>query len=423
MPAVCLHLQAHIPERLVGFNVFNESDRYFDADANRAYTRWIAGRAFVPALGLLQDNIERTRGDFRIGLSLSGLTALALQQHAPQALSILNLLTATGEVEFTAQTQAHSLSGLVDATEFARQIESHCAMVEQCFGQRPSLFCNTESIYSDGIGAAAADHAHRFLGVLASAPGVDPTSTYRCGVRPELTVMVRHGPLSDTLTQGFAHDRQGGPLTADGFAARVAEVEGELVNLFLDLELFGAQHWSSSGILRFLDRLPRALLDRGCYFVTPAEALDAVDGGTLLRQPIPQAGTVSRDPDTRPGTTAWLGNMMQRSAAQRVFGLAGRVRGAAASGDHAALLRDWVRLTASDHLLFMNTQVPLELSRPRLVSPYDSPYDAYINIMNIVDHLESRLPEVSDLPDATSREPRAVASRPALGPVCEEPLP
>ena len=156
-----------------------------------------------------------------------------------------------------------------------------------------------------------------------------------------------------------------------------------LRNLFMDFETFGEHHGEDTGILRFLRELPAEVLSLGRRFLTPREILDEFDPVEVFSTP----ATISWA-DTARDESAWLGNDLQRSAADALYGLSGAVR---AHGD-AQLRRDWHRLTTSDHLYYMSTKGTNDGAVHRYFSPYDSPYDAYVNFINVLDNLRERLP-------------------------------
>jgi alpha-amylase len=61
----------------------------------------------------------------------------------------------------------------------------------------------------------------------------------------------------------------------------------------------------------------------------------------------------------------------------------------------AEMLEDWRRLTTSDHFYYMGTKYFADGAAHRYFSPYDSPYDSYVNFMNVLDNLRTRLSGVS----------------------------
>ena len=71
---------------------------------------------------------------------------------------------------------------------------------------------------------------------------------------------------------------------------------------------------------------------------------------------------------------------MQQNAFEELFALSGKVE---ATGDEA-IERTYSRLQCSNHFNYMSTKfIPVE-QRLKKVSPYSSPYDAYINYMNVL---------------------------------------
>jgi HK97 family phage portal protein len=54
---------------------------------------------------------------------------------------------------------------------------------------------------------------------------------------------------------------------------------------------------------------------------------------------------------------------------------------------------DWRKLTTSDHFYYMCTKYWADGDVHKYFSPYDSPYDAYINFMNVLDNIRTRAGE------------------------------
>jgi len=55
------------------------------------------------------------------------------------------------------------------------------------------------------------------------------------------------------------------------------------------------------------------------------------------------------------------------------------------------LLRDWRLLHTSDHFYYMCVKYFSDGAVHKYFNPYDSPYDSYINFMNVLDNLRGRL--------------------------------
>src|SRR5512145_917579 len=65
------------------------------------------------------------------------------------------------------------------------------------------------------------------------------------------------------------------------------------------------------------------------------------------------------------------------------------------------LLADWRKLTTSDHFYYMCTKYWADGDVHKYFSPYESPYDSYINFMNVLDNVVTRLRGDSILAPAT----------------------
>jgi alpha-amylase len=97
--------------------------------------------------------------------------------------------------------------------------------------------------------------------------------------------------------------------------------------------------------------------------------------------------------------SAWLGNAMQSNALHEVYRLEKLVR----QTRDERLLEDWRKLQTSDHFYYMCTKYFADGSAHHYFNPYDSPYDSYINFMNVLNNLKSRCERaLPGVPSATS---------------------
>ena len=91
--------------------------------------------------------------------------------------------------------------------------------------------------------------------------------------------------------------------------------------------------------------------------------------------------------DTERDLSAWLGNSMQSNSLYEIFQMEETVK---ASGNEQ-MLEDWRKLLTSDHFYYMCTKWFADGDVHKYFNPYDSPYDSYINFMNIMDNLNKRI--------------------------------
>jgi alpha-amylase len=89
-----------------------------------------------------------------------------------------------------------------------------------------------------------------------------------------------------------------------------------------------------------------------------------------------------------------MGNPIQDSALRAYFALEADVRSCASElgGDEGReLMETWRRLGTSDQFYYMCTKFFADGDVHKYFSPYESPYDAHIIFMNVMEDLSLRL--------------------------------
>ena len=390
MASVVFYFQVHQPFRLRHYSIFDSGTNYFDDEANAAICRKVADKCYLPTNALILDLIRRHEGRFRVSYSLTGLAIEQFRRFAPDVLDSFLELGATGCVEFIAETYHHSLAFLYRRDEFIDQTQAHRAMIADLFGQKPRVFRNTELTYNNDMAQVVEQMG--FDGVITE--GADqvlghrsPTYLYSPPNCKQLRMLLKNYRLSDDIAFRFGdRDWQQWPMTAEKFAAWVHQINGNgyVCNLFMDYETFGEHQWADTGIFDFLGELPGKVMASGENdFLTVSEAIDRYPTSGELDVPHMISWA-----DTERDISAWLGNSMQANALYEVYALADEVRDC---GD-AALVDDWRKLQTSDHFYYMCTKYFADGDVHKYFNPYQSPYDSYINYMNILDSIRSRIP-------------------------------
>lgn len=189
---------------------------------------------------------------------------------------------------------------------------------------------------------------------------------------------MRNSKLSDDIAFRFSDTSWDAfPLTADKYIDWIASTpaDEQIINICLNLETFGGMQPASTGIFQFLEALPRFAAERGVEFWTPSEAVSKLKsvGELAVVHPI-SAADEARD------TSAWLGNALQREALDKLYAAGERVR----LCEDRRLKQDWWYLQASDHFYYMSTKHFADGSVHANFSPYETPYQAFINYMNVL---------------------------------------
>ncbi|MDX2247257.1 MAG: glycoside hydrolase family 57 protein [Bacteroidia bacterium] len=389
MPSVCLYFQVHQPYRLRPQSVFHigSHHKYWNKRLNQSVLNRVVEHCYLPANEVILSQIQKHEGRFRVAYSLSGVLIEQLENQHPAVLDSFRRLADTGCVEFLAETYYHSLSFLYQREEFLRQVLLHRDKIKSFFGQEPRVFRNTELIYQNHLAFFVSQMG--YAGILAEGTqeglyGRSPNYLYHPTHLEKTKLLLRNYALSDDVSFRFG-DRKWihFPLHTDVYAGWIASQHGEVVCIGMDYETFGEHHKESSGILKFLEALPKAVLQTGGIdFQTPSQIFEkyATHGVYDASRFQSWAGT---DKDITP----WLGNEMQEEAMQKIYALGAIVR----EKNSPELTREWSLLQTSDHFYYMATKTGAEANVHAHFSPWKSPYDAYICFMSALADFQIKL--------------------------------
>ncbi|MDH6342724.1 alpha-amylase [Parabacteroides sp. PFB2-12] len=385
MKTICFYFQIHQPFRLKRYRFFDigNDHYYYDDFQNEEIMHRIAERCLIPANRMMLDMIKSSGGKFKVAFSISGTALEQMEIYAPEVIDSFKELAATGNVEFLAETYAHSLSSLGDPEEFKNEITQHKNKIHAMFGVKPKVFRNTELIYSDDI--AELVYANGFKGMLTEGAKhvlgwKSPNYMYSSCVQPQLKLLLKNDRFSEDLSRRFNdYSWAEYPLTADKFISWIAATpeSEQIINLFMNYEVFGSLHPAESGIFDFFRALPRFAADNNISFSTPSDVFNLLKPVDCVTVPYPMSWA-----DEEKDTGSWLGNVLQKEAFQKINEISERVR----LVEDRRILQDWNYLQSSDHFYYMNTRHP-----GGGFSPYDNPYDAFNNYMNVLSDFISRV--------------------------------
>jgi alpha-amylase len=389
--AICFYFQVHQPFRLKRYRFFDlgHDHYYYDDFSNESIMRKVAENCYLPANEIMLDLILKNKGKFKVTFSLTGLVINQFRLYAPEVLESFKKLADTGMVEFLAETESHSLASIKTRSEFEHQVIAHRAMVKEFLGVETTSFRNTELIYSDQIGSWVADMGFKSMlteGAKHVLGWKSPNFLYCNSINPRLKVLLRNFVLSDDIAFRFSNRNWAEwPLTADKYASWLNKLapKSELINVFLDYETFGEHNHKDTGIFDFLQHMPGSVLKKTPYkFMTPTEVTDFLQPVSAISIPSPISWA-----DEERDITAWHGNELQVAALDKLYDLTDKV----CRCEDAAIKKDWEYLQASDHFYYMATKFFSDGAVHAYFNPYDTPYDAFMNYMNVLSDFEIRL--------------------------------
>jgi len=392
VPSICFYFEVHQPMRLNRFSVFNIGKTknpydYFNATLNEKIFEKVARKCYLPTNKLLLDLIEMHDKKFRISYSLTGTFIEYCKKHVPDIIDSFRALVDTGAVDLIEETYFHSLSGLYDELdEFEEQVMMHRHLMKDLFNYTPKVFRNTEAIYDNRIAKKVAEMGYK--GIITE--GTDRILGWRSPnylyspVEGDIKVLLRNYSLSDDI--GFRFSSQGWtgfPLTADKYASWMSRTPGDVINLFIDYETFGEHQWTETGIFEFLRHLPgEALAHEHLDFVTVNQVVDRFQSVGVIDVP----WAISWADEDRDVST-WLGNDMQRSCFRELQDIGRSLK----KQKKPELLDAWRKLQTSDHLYYISTKGFEDGAVHQYFSHYDTPYDGFMNYMNILQDFKKQL--------------------------------
>ncbi|MCU4174618.1 glycoside hydrolase family 57 protein [Carboxylicivirga sp. N1Y90] len=402
MRNVCLYFQVHQPFRFRRYRFFDigQDHYYYDDYTNESVLEKVKTKCYLPTNELLLKLIKKHKGQFKVCFSISGVAIDQFRLYAPEVLDSFKALVDTGHVELLAETYSHSLVALKDKDEFKKQVKLHVDTLEETFNYTPKVFRNTELIYSDAIGQMVNEMG--FSGMITEGAKhilgwKSPNFMYCNAINPKLKVLLKNFILSDDIA--FRFGNKGWcewPLTTKKYVdwlLRVDEKE-EVVNLFMDYETFGEHQWKETGIFEFLEGLPKEILkSKELEFATPSELVNELQPVSAIHVPNPISWA-----DEERDLTAWLGNEMQQEAFDKLYSLLPKVN----QCSDKKLLTDWRYLQTSDHFYYMSTKFFSDGEVHAYFNPYETPYEAFINYMNVLSDFSLRLN--AEVPESGSEQ-------------------
>ena len=116
--------------------------------------------------------------------------------------------------------------------------------------------------------------------------------------------------------------------------------------------------------------------------MTPSEIADTLQPVSAISVPSPISWA-----DEERDITAWLGNELQVAATDKLYQLSDKVK----QCNDPQMNKDWEYLQSSDHFYYMATKFFSDGAVHAYFNPYETPYDAFMNYMNVLSDFEIRV--------------------------------
>ena len=394
MKPICLFFQVHQPIRLRTYRFFDigVNHDYYNDYLNKMTVTKVGAQCYIPMNNLLMRLIDEFGDNVKISLSISGTTIEQMKWFAPDVLESFQKLVKTGNVELLSQPYNFSFSSIINKKLFMEQVKMENKLIKETFGIKPKAFKNTQLLYNDdlteqilklGYDTAIIEGARHILGWKPA------ENVYYSASNPKLKLLTRTCGLCDDISFRFGNKNWNEwPLTAEKFMDWVNRclIKGKCLTLALEYETFGDYYSADTGILDFIEDFIRRIISNDQMFMaTPSEITKLIAPAAPLNVPYNMTWA-----DEEKDTSAWLGNELQTEAFHKLYDLTDKV----AKREDPEIKKDFLFIQSVDNLLYMCTKLfVIKDAIQHQNSPYNSPYDAFINFMNVVNDLKLRVEE------------------------------
>jgi alpha-amylase len=149
MIKVCLNYKIHIPA-VRALNAFLKTGSYLQNDSNSETEKSIVEKYatnLLPYLRGLESVHHQSKGKFKAGMSVNGITLTHLLKHAPEVVEQLKKMHGKECIEILSEPWSHSVVPFFDAHTLIRQIKLHDISIESVFGVIPKIFIVHSPVY------------------------------------------------------------------------------------------------------------------------------------------------------------------------------------------------------------------------------------------------------------------------------------
>jgi alpha-amylase len=338
---ICLILDLRMPMFLRDFTLLEigRDNGYYDLERTENFFRTRYERSIRSLFDVLE-----TDSSIKISVFFSGNFLKLLSDNFPKEILRLRKLIEGKKMEVIGGSFSNSLASMYSLDIFSMDIDRHLQLVNKELNVTPTVFQNTENIYSNNIAQVL-----NFLGFKATFS--DPISWYLNGQHPR---QIFKAPFRKKFRILIMEQ-------ADNLIPDNDQDQLKIVRLVPHTETQG-KNWK--------DRLSELTSGHTSFLVE--DVLTRSSKEPLFSAPIPIGGMARTN-----GLDGLVQNPMQKKALETIFSMEREVL----ASNNEPLIHDWMGLCNVEYLIGMNPQW-VEGSRP---------YDIFIRYMNILTDIKLRV--------------------------------
>ncbi|WP_372773840.1 hypothetical protein [Mangrovibacterium sp.] len=377
----------HVPAllKVFRFSEIGHANYYFNDHHNELYLNELANSRILPFLRLVHQLGQRSQGKFKMSVSVSGTSLNLFQRYCPEVINELSHLVKQDCLKFLAATYADFIPDGISETVIAGQIKEHRRLIEQLFNQKPSFFRRIPGANRGGLIPVLSDL--KLSGII------DPFWKEEIKVSEEQTSVYRKHDFyiieeDHYIQNAIQRMKRQNPVITDELVAyelmkQLGTENTYSFTLTHDLSSLKQEYLSANFWKMFVDLFSPNPDNR---FVTASEL---VEPNNILLE--------SADCQIKKAVLeAW--NDLQLEANDALVNLSRLIQNSLDT--HPRM--DWRFLLDTEHLQFMSSKFFAEDYSTTHFTPYNSPYEAFTNFMNVVTDLSQKLESCAENKKQTS---------------------
>lgn len=384
MKNISITFLVHQPVSLGRYRFFDigNNSYYYDDYYNENKIRILTNECYLPNNFILLNLLTKYKGRFKASFSISGTSIDLFSLYAPEVLQSFRRLASEGGIEFLTETYSHSLASLKNIHEFRRQVYFHAKKIEEVFGNRPLVFHDTELIYSDRIGEQASEMG--FKSILAEVPDSllnqqGQNYLYSNPYNPEVKILFRNSNLSHEAAHILSNpEHKSKTDLTENFLSLLNKIPDNenSVNLCIDYEVVHNMKKSYRGKDDLFESFLGGIAESSEFCLKTLSELTE-ENQTVSEISIPD---ILVRADNFASLAKLQGNELQQEALEKLYNLRYRIN----PDKEPDLWKDWQYLQSSDNFYYMSSRFFSKDHADHQLNPYDNPYEAFINYMNVL---------------------------------------
>ena len=363
MKKICLNIEVHQLMKLQTFRFFEilNNHYYYDDYENEFNIKKISELSYLPVNKILLDLIHSCKGAFKMSFLFSGVVLDQFELYAPEMIDSYKTLINTDCVELLSGTYSNTFGPLSNNLLYDDQKKLQEERIKVMFNKEPIAVPNRSLKYS-GVGY------------------------------PVIRILSGDRKLNEVLSLDFSFQD---PYKLFNNPEKFVKVINNcsdnncVVDIFIPYNVAGDCQSANRGLLEFLESFPLEILSKSDFtFANHSEAGDYLLPSLLADQ-------IDAKHSKNIESFYESCNEMQIDAFEKLYSYSEKIK----LCNDLLINKDWLYLQTCDHFYFMDTVLYEESEFPGIYLPYDSPYFAYINYMNILMDFSDRLDKWFCKPD------------------------